>query len=176
MISYRYLWPALAFCISTTDARAGCEAGFDPYTICDIKGRDTVLSVCHDTNSVTYSYGAFGKVPELELHETIAEIDYFPWDGPIAMSGSVTFHNGDYAYEVVSIFEPDPFDGASSAVTHFGWIMVSRDGKLLERLECIPEPARYAYGSGIYENKVAAGFAWNSETKGWLPVAIALPD
>ena len=166
------VWPVIALCILTTEATAGCATGFDPFTFCDIKGRDTSVSVCHDDHTVTYSYGAFGESPELFLSETIEDIEYFPWDGQGALSGSVTFRNGEYAYEIVSAFKHDFSDGEARAVSHFGWITVTRNGETLDRLECRPEPVRYGYGSGIYDRKLAAGLYWDGYANGWLP----LPD
>lgn len=110
----------MGFCIVTTEAGAGCPSGFDPFAICDFEGRDTTVYLCSNENTVTYSYSAFGEDPELILYETIKDIDYIPWDGPGALSGSVTFRNGDYAYEVASVFEADPFDGAPHAVNRSG--------------------------------------------------------
>lgn len=169
---HKYVLPLMAFCIFTTQANADCAAGFDQFTFCDIKGRDTSVSVCNDDHTVTYSYGAFGKSPELFLTETIEDIEYHPWDGPALLSGSVIFRNGNYAYEIVSAFEQVPFDEGASAITHFGWITVSRNGVTLDRLECMPEPSRYSYGDGIYNRKLAAGLYWDGYANGWVP----LPD
>jgi hypothetical protein len=114
-----------------------------------------------------YSYGTPGQVPDLTLFDTVKDIDYVPLNGSGGVSGAVTFYNGDYAYEIASIFESDPFDGAASAVNHIGWINVTRNGRTLGRLECLPEPARYPYGSGIYDGKLAFGLVWDDQS-GWV--------
>lgn len=172
MASYNTFWLTTAFSMFMTQANAACPSGFDPFTICDINSRGAVVAVCHDNTTVTYSYRTVGENPELTLSETINNIDYFPWDVPGPLSGSVTFHNGTYAYEVVSVFKADPFDGAASGVNHFGWVTVTQNGETVDRLECRPEPVRYAYGSGIYEAKEAAGLFWDGYEKGW----VSLPD
>ena len=52
-----------AFALLTTQANADCDSVFDLFPLCDIKGRDTSVHVCHNDQDVTYSCGVFGEVP-----------------------------------------------------------------------------------------------------------------
>lgn len=158
---------AITFALLTTQAKAGCDSGFDLFTVCDIKGRDTSLHVCHDDQKVTYSYGIFGEVLQLYLSKPIAMVDFHPWDAPVATSGSITFHVGEYAYEVASGFTAEFFTDDIPSVTHFGWITVTRNGEVLDKLECIPEPSRYPYGGTLYDRMIAMGMDWNGYERGW---------
>lgn len=153
--------------ISASEARADCSPALIPFTVCDIVGKDTVLRVCHDDFTVTYSYGRPDEVPELYLSEPIETVDYYPWDAPEPTSGSITFRNGDYAYEVASLFVSPPFADDIPSVTHFGWITVTRNGEIVDKLECRPEPSRYAYGGSLYERMTAMGLVWNGYGQGW---------
>lgn len=148
-------------------AIADCASAFDPFTFCDIAGKDTILRVCHDATTVTYSYGQPGEVPELFLSEPIVTVDYHPWDAPVPTSGSITLHNGDYAYKVASFFVSQPFADDIPSVTHFGWITVTRNGEVVDKLECRPEPSRYIYGGSLYERMTAMGLEWNGYERGW---------
>jgi hypothetical protein len=65
----------------TSKAQAGCAPGQEPFTSCQIEGRDTEVFVCFDDNVATYSYGPIGGSPELFLSETIAQVDFQPWSG-----------------------------------------------------------------------------------------------
>ena len=158
---------AIAFALLTTQASAGCETGFDPFILCDIKQRNTGVSVCHDDQKVTYSYGVYGEAPQLFMSQPIATADYHPWDAPAATSGSITFHVGEYAYEVASGFTYEFFTDDIPSVTHFGWITVMRNGAIIDRLECIPEPTRYPYGGTLYDRMIAMGLIWNGYEHGW---------
>jgi hypothetical protein len=157
----------IAFALLTTHASAGCAPGFDPFTVCDIKGRDTSVHVCHDDQNVTYSYGVFGDAPQLYLSEPIAMADYHPWDAPAVTSGSITFHSGDYAYEVASSFTYEFFADDIPSVTHFGWVTVTRNGEILDKLECMPKPVRYPYGGTLYDRMIAVGMVWKGYERGW---------
>ncbi|WP_342076336.1 hypothetical protein [Yoonia sp. SS1-5] len=148
-------------------ATADCAPASDPFTFCDIAGRNTVLRVCFDDFNLTYSYGVPGETPQLFLSEPIADADYHPWDAPAPTSGSITFRSGDYAYEVASLFVTQPFDDGIPSVTHFGWITVTRNGEVVDKLECRPEPARYTYGGSLYERMTAMGMVWKGYGRGW---------
>ncbi len=158
---------AMVLGLLASQATADCGRGNIPFTFCDIAGKDTVLRVCHDDFTVTYSYGVSGEVPQLYLSEPITTVDYHPWDAPAPTSGSITFRNGDYAYEVASLFVTQPFDDDIPSVTHFGWVTVTRNGEIVDKLECRPEPSRYVYGGALYERMTAMGLVWNGYGRGW---------
>jgi hypothetical protein len=158
---------AITFALLTTQASADCEPGFSLFTVCDIKGRDTSVHVCHNDQEVTYSYGVFDEVPQLYLSKPIAMADYHPWDAPAATSGSITFHTGEYAYEVASGFTYAFFADDIPSVAHFGWVTVTRNGEVLDKLECKPEPTRYPYGGTLYDRMIAMGMVWNGYERGW---------
>lgn len=96
---YIVVWPAVAFGLVAAEASADCAQGLIPFSSCDIVGRDASLDVCHHDFAATYRYGVRGEIPELYLSEPIETVDYRPGDGH-ALVGSITFYNGDYAYEV----------------------------------------------------------------------------
>ena len=146
---------------------ADCAPGLIPYMICDIADEETVLRVCYDNFTVTYSYGLPGEIPQLYLSEPIATVEYHPWDAPAPTSGSITFRNGDYAYEVASLFVSQPFAADIPSMTHFGWVTVTRSGVIVDKLECRPEPSRYVYGGSLYERMTAMGLEWNGYGRGW---------
>jgi len=155
------------FGLAGHEASAACARALIPFSVCDIVGRDTSLYVCHDDFTATYWYGTHGKTPELHLSEPIATVDYRPWDGE-ALVGTITFYNGNYAYEVVSGFNSE---FSEEGLSHFGWITVLFDGQPLTRLECVPEKVDGVYGSDIYGLKVAAGLQWYGAERGWLPAS-----
>ena len=167
MQHYKKLFGAIVLGLWASQATADCAATFDPFTFCDITGKGTVLRVCHDDAIVTYSYGLPGETPQLYLSEPIASVDYHPWDAPGATSGSITFRNGDYAYEVASLFVSEPFADDIPSVTHFGWVTVTRNGEVVDKLECRPEPSRYVYGGALYERMTAMGLVWKGYGEGW---------
>lgn len=162
------VWPMIAFGSVATEAFPDCAPSLIPFSSCDIVGRDASLDVCHDDFTATYRYGRRGEIPELYLSEPIETVDYRPWDGH-ALVGSITFYNGDYAYEVVSGFNSEFSD---EGLSHFGWITVFQEGEPITRFECVLESVHGVYGSDIYGRKVAAGLKWYGEERGWL----AAPD
>jgi hypothetical protein len=164
------MWPAVAFCLVTTEASADCAPSLIPFSSCDIVGQDVSLDVCHDDFTVTYRYGTRGEIPELYLSEPIETVNYYPWEGH-DLVGSITFYNGEYAYEVVSGFNSEFSD---EGLSHFGWVTVFQKGEPLARFECVPETVETVYGSDIYDLKVAAGLIWYGEARGWL--AAPYPD
>jgi len=158
---------AMTFALLTTQANANCEADFDPFMLCDVKDRNTSVSVCHDDQKVTYTYGVFGEAPQLYLSDPIAMADYHPWDAPAATSGSITFYSGEYAYEVASSFTYEFFADDIPSVTHFGWVTVTRNGKVMDKLECIARLSRHPYGGTLYDRMIAMGMVWNGYEHGW---------
>lgn len=167
MQHHNKVFAAIVLGLWASQATADCASGRIPLTVCDIAGKDTVLRVCHDDFTVTYSYGVAGEVPQLFLSEPIATVDYHPWDAPAPTSGSITFRNGEYAYEVASLFVTQPFDDDIPSVTHFGWVTVTRNGEVVDKLECRPEPSRYVYGGALYEHMTAMGLEWNGYEQDW---------
>ncbi|ANB35842.1 hypothetical protein A6024_18085 [Rhodovulum sulfidophilum] len=161
------IFMAIVLALSASQAAADCGRGNILFTFCDIAGKDTVLRVCHDDFTVTYSYGVAGEVPQLYLSEAIATVDYHPWDAPDPTSGSITFRNGEYAYEVTSLFVTQAFADDIPSAAHFGWVTVTRNGEIVVKLECRPEPSRYVYGGSLYERTTAMGLEWNGYERGW---------
>lgn len=153
-----------------TMAQADCPAGQEPFTSCQIDGRNTELFVCFDEQVVTYSYGPVGGTPDLFLSEPIEHIDFEPWSGlGKAISESVTFYNGDYAYDVGGGFvRPFSEEEMLEPIRRFGRIEVTESGEVAASLECIPETVSYGFGGGIHDIKVAVGQIWNSESFTWI--------
>ncbi|MEY8828577.1 hypothetical protein AB9K34_09195 [Sedimentitalea sp. XS_ASV28] len=153
-----------------TMAQADCPAGQEAFTSCQIEGRNTEVFVCFDDHVATYSYGPTGGTPELFLSENIEHVDFKPWSGlGKAISESVTFYNGDYAYDVGGGFDR-PFSDEEMAqpIRRFGWVEVTQRGERVVSLECIPDTVSYGFGGGIYDAKVAAGLTWSWDSKTWI--------
>lgn len=53
----------ITFVLLTTQASAGCEVAFDPFMLCDIKDRNTSVSVGHDDQKVLTAMGLTVKFP-----------------------------------------------------------------------------------------------------------------
>lgn len=158
-------------------ASAGCPSGQEPFTSCQIEGRNTEVFVCFDDQIVTYSYGPIGGSPELFLAETITRVDFEPWSGlGKAISESVTFYNGDFAYDVGGGFDrPFSEEEMREPIRRFGWVEVTQSGEIAASLECIPETVSYGFGGGIHDIKVAAGQSWDPDSFTWVSDSIAPP-
>lgn len=162
--------------VLTSKAQAGCAPGQEPFTSCQIEGRNTEVFVCFDDNVATYSYGPIGGSPELFLSETIAQVDFQPWSGlGTAISESVTFYNGDYGYDVGGGFDR-PFSEEEMLLgpRRFGWVEVTQSGARIASLRCIPETVSYGFGGGLYDAKLAAGLIWDSYSATWISDRIPL--
>lgn len=171
------LWIALfgLAAFAGTKAAAGCPQGQEPFTSCQIEGRNTEVFVCFDDQVVTYSYGPVGGAPDLFLSEPIERVDFEPWSGlGTAISESVTFYNGDYAYDVGGGFDR-PFSDEEMLlpIRRFGWVEVTESGERAASLECSPETVGYGFGGGIHDVKVAAGQTWDSASFTWISDTIA---
>ena len=155
-------------------AAADCPPGQEAFTSCQIKGRTTEVLVCFDDRIATYSYGPLGGAPELFLSETIDAVDYEPWSGlGKAISESVTFYNGDYAYVVGGGFDrPFSAEEMERGPGRFGWLEVTRSGARVASLECIPETVSYGFGGGIHDAKIAAGLDWDSASGTWVSARV----
>lgn len=166
------LWLGLLFsaAVLATQAQAACPQGQEPFTSCQIEGRNTEVFVCFDDQSTTYRYGPIGGAPELFLTETTERVDYEPWSGSgKAISESVTFYNGDYAYEVGGGFDR-PFSEEEMLLEtrRFGWIEVTESGERAASLTCIPDTVGYGFGGGIHDIKVDAGQTWDPYSFTWV--------
>lgn len=156
-------------------AQAGCPAGQEAFTSCQIKGRNTEVRVCFDDQVATYRYGPIDGAPDLTLSDTVAHVDFEPWSGlGKAISETVTFYNGAFSYQIGGGFER-PFSDEEMQLgpRRFGWIDVAQNGEILRRLECLPDTVTYGFGGGLYDAKVAAGLVWDDDSKTWLREAVA---
>lgn len=172
------IWVVLLSAVLTTKAQADCPEDQRVFSSCQIEGRNTEVFVCFDNERATYSYGPVDGLPELSLSETIEKLEFEPWSGVTRTTGeSVTFHHGNYSYELVGGFErllptEDDLDengDYDAKIRHYGWLEIALNGDLLLRLGCIPETVSYAFGGGIYDIKVAAGQTWDERSRSWLP-------
>lgn len=155
-------------------ALADCPAGQEPFTSCQIEGRGTEVAVCFDHEVVTYQYGPIDGAPELVLTESVTQVDYEPWSGlGKAIIESVTFYNGDFAYDVGGGFDrPFSDEEMLQPIRRFGWVEVTESGATAAYLECIPETVSYGFGGGIYDIKVAAGQSWDPNSFTWMSGSI----
>lgn len=155
-------------------AFADCPAGQELFTSCQVEGRGTEVAVCFDEQVVTYSYGPIGGASDLMLTDTIANVDFEPWSGVgKAISESITFYNGDYAYDVGGGFDrPFSDEEMQQPIRRFGWVEVRESGAMAAYLECIPETVSYGFGGGLHDIKVAAGQSWDSDSLTWISNSI----
>lgn len=106
---------------------------------CRFEAQDRVASISLAGTRAIYRYGRPGRKPELTLSSPLAELDYRRQDGAgDTIDEIATFANGDTAYRFAAGFrngaQPDP-----SALRPFGLLTVSRAGKALAKLACVPE-------------------------------------
>ncbi|WP_417268756.1 hypothetical protein [Celeribacter sp.] len=167
-----YLFFAGAFW--TAQAHAGCPQGQEAFTSCQIEGRNTEVFVCFDDQVATYSYGPIGGAPDLFLSEPVVRVDFEPWSGSgVSIFESVTFYNGDYAYNVGGGFDrPFSEEDMEHEPRRFGWVEVTESGEHAASLECIPETVSYGFGGGIYDIKVATGLTWDPYSFTWVSDSI----
>lgn len=160
----------IASVLFATQAQAVCPDGQETFTSCEIEGRNTEVSVCFDNKVATYSYGPIGGGAELQVSETIERVDYAPWAGAgKAIHESVTFYNGDYAYNVGGgVDRPFTEEEMQRDPRRFGWVEVSKRGEQVASFECIPETVSYGFGGGIYDFKTAAGLTWDPNSVTWV--------
>lgn len=163
-----YLLIAGAFL--TAQAQAGCPQGQEAFTSCQIEGRNTEVFVCFDAQVATYRYGPIGGAVGLQLTETIERVDFEPWSGSgVSIFESVTFYNGDYAYNIGGGFDrPFSEEDMQQEPRRFGWVEVTESGEHALSLECIPETVSYGFGGGIHDIKLAAGQSWDSFSFTWV--------
>ncbi|MGO4917201.1 hypothetical protein [Pseudogemmobacter sp. W21_MBD1_M6] len=153
-----------------TNAAADCPLDQEVFTSCQIEGRGTEVFICFDNRVTTYSYGPIGGAPDLFLSETIERVDFEPWSGVgTAISESVTFYNGAYAYDVGGGFDrPFSVEEMQQPIRRFGWIEVSENGAVVANLECTPETVSDGFGDGIHDAKLAAGQTWDPDSLTWI--------
>lgn len=154
----------------TAQAQAGCPQGQEAFTSCQIEGRNTEVFVCFDAQVATYRYGPIGGAVGLQLTETIERVDFEPWSGSgVSIFESVTFYNGDYAYNIGGGFDrPFSEEDMQQEPRRFGWVEVTESGEHALSLECIPETVSYGFGGGIHDIKSAAGQSWDSFSFTWV--------
>ena len=151
-------------------AHARCPQGQEAFISCQIEGRNTEASVCFDDQVATYRYGPVGGAADLFLSEPVERVDFAPWSGSgVSIFESVTFYNGDYAYNVGGGFDrPFSEEDMQQDPRRFGWIKVTESGEHTASLECIPDTVSYGFGGGVHDIKVAAGQAWDPYSVTWV--------
>lgn len=154
----------------TTQVFADCPQGTEPFTTCQIEGRNTEVAVCFDDRNVSYSYGSVGSAPELELSSSIERVDFEPWSGlGRSIHEKVTFYNGDYSYSVGGGFDrPFSDEEAQKEPRRFGWIEVTHLGEQVAYFDCRPETVTYGFGGGLYDLKAAANQSWDQYSLSWV--------
>ncbi|MET0249086.1 MAG: sel1 repeat family protein [Sphingobium sp.] len=105
---------------------------------CRIEAQDRVASISLDGTRAIYRFGRPRQQAELTLSSPLADLDYRREDGAGGTFDEIaTFVNGDTAYRFAAGFkngaQPDP-----SALRPFGTLTVSRAGKALAKLSCVP--------------------------------------
>ncbi|AOH86839.1 hypothetical protein AWL63_15420 [Sphingomonas panacis] len=105
---------------------------------CRFEGQDRVASVSLRGTRAIYRDGRAGQTPKLTLSSSLADLDYRREDGAgDTIDEIATFADGDTVYRLAAGFrsgaQPDP-----SELRPFGLLIVSRVGKPLEKLSCVP--------------------------------------
>ncbi len=156
--------------VFATGLWAACPAGQEMFTACHIEDRGTEVSICFDDQVATYRYGPIGGAADLVLSEPIETVDFEPWSGVgRAISESITFYNGDYAYDVGGGFDrPMTDEEANRDLRRFGWVLVTESGLPAASLTCIPDTVGYGFGGGIYDLKRARGLEWDQYSYTWV--------
>lgn len=152
---------------------ADCGGYEQTFLTCQIENSPKTVSVCFDDEIATYRFGPKIGLPELELMDPIATLDYTPWPGSgDTLWEEVEFSNNGYTYTVVSGLKrtfPDEKD-AVVGERLFGGVVVRRGADEIANLSCDPSNIYYDFMGGLSLAKNRLGFAYSDG--GW----VELPD
>ena len=165
---------ALLLLGTAATAEAACGPDQETFVSCRIADRVTILAVCFDAQTASYSYGPEGA-PELTLQEPVFTLDYTPWPGVgSAIWEEVIFYNGPYSYTVRGGFDRpmNDADMENLADRKFGGVVVRKNGMMLVELTCEPATVDFAWGEGLWDAKQNTGVVWNDVEQIW----VELPD
>lgn len=153
------------FSLAASAALADCPSGAQILLICDIADSTKHLETCLTRDTVTYAFGVKGQTPELSLTHKIRDVEHTPWPGIGRwIWEEIALFNEGYAYRVSYSFERDPENIAIE-----GALEVWKGDDVLASLECAPDTIDFSgFPSPVYDAKVAAGQAWDFDTKRWV--------
>jgi len=143
-----------------------CEPGEGRIFTCGFNDGRNEVSLCATDSAILYRFGRPDHAPDLLMHREFEDILYQPWGG-IGRSiwESVTFTNGDYAYEIGMSL--DKFEAVeSNRNPYHGSISVQKKGAEIAFLTCDPDSASFApfLLGDFYE---AAGYCYERATQRW---------
>lgn len=166
----------LVFCVVFANpAWAGCADSELTCISCQIEDSSKTVDVCYDDSNAYYRFGIAGRVPELALITSIADLDYRPWNGLWKdIWEEISFENGNYAYAVHGGYERPWGDETYKDVLNrnFGAVSVARDGEIFMDLDCDRSKIEFIWGDDIRKIKESLGFVWVYNTREW----VELPD
>jgi hypothetical protein len=151
--------PVLLLTFLPLPALADCGAGTEVFT-CQIGAK--ALEICHVGDDLTYAFGPKGA-PELTISESLTTVNFAPWPGVSSnIWETVTFVNGDYAYEVWTSVARDPeaTDGQQ------GGVRVLNGEEMVAELTCDPGTASNALDV-IWDLKESVGMCWEFSSISW---------
>lgn len=156
---------ASAFSLCATAALADCPSGAQVLLICDIAENTKQLETCLSGDTVTYAYGVKGQTPELQLSRHVRDVEHTPWPGIGRwIWEEIAFLNAEYAYRVIYSFERNP-----ETMVLAGELEVWNGDDVITSLTCDPDSIDFSgFPSPVYDAKVAAGQAWDFDTKRWI--------
>lgn len=156
---------ATVFSLVTTAAMAECPNDAQVLLICDIADSTKHLETCLNADAVTYAFGVKGQAPELQLTRNIRAVEHTPWPGIGRwIWEAIVLFNAEYAYRVSYAFERDPENMVIEAD-----LEVWKGDDVLASLSCEQGTIDFSgYPSPVYDAKVAAGQAWDFDTKRWV--------
>ncbi len=166
-----------AACIAfATSAQAECPGGANTFLSCTVSNGRKALDVCSDDFGARYSFGTPGDEPDLTMSVRYRELEYTPWPGiGRAVWEAVTFHNGDFSYEVSGRLSREPdaatADETDQIVDLGGQVVVSEGENVISRLMCDAGSVDFPWTDTLSAGKRAAGLEFDNTTGTWMPVA-----
>ena len=160
----------VALTLLASAAPAQCPSEDATFLACMVETSGKSLSVCLEDGAVVYRFGPVGA-PELILSQSVAQVDYRPWNGVgKAIYEEVRFPRSDVSYVVFGGI--DRIDGEEEIIAApFGGVEVIRGETVLGKFSCTPETTRFSWGEGLSNAKRAAGFTWKGVQQKWVKTA-----
>lgn len=153
---------ALFYVAVPSFGQADCAPNMTTLLSCTAKSGDKALDLCTDGRHVLYRYGNADASPELELIQSVIEVDHTPWSGlGSSIWESVTVTNGDFSYEVHSSISRDPSNPEVS-----GGVEVFRGSDPLASVTC-DAGSTTTQIDALFTLREAAGLCYDYSSHAW---------
>lgn len=150
---------ALALAILPLPAAADCLPEGGVFS-CQIG--DKQLEICHETDSITYSFGPPGQ-PEMLITEAMDSVVFTPWPGvSSSIWETVLFTNEGYGYEVWTAIERNGDENAPLE----GGVRVLQGEDLVAELSCDSGTPSNSLDV-LWDLKEAIGMCWEFGSQSW---------